>query len=124
MSFADWMILAAALLPYLAVASARGPTSGYDNTAPRRWTAGLQGWRQRLHWAHQNHLEAFPPFAAGVLLAEMRHAPQATINGLAGAFLLLRLVYTGLYLTGPAALRTLIWFLGLLSVIGLFLAAA
>jgi len=119
MKFAYWMILAAALLPYLAVALAKAP-GGIDNRAPRRDLAALVGWRQRAHWAHRNHFEAFPAFAAAVIVAELAHMPQGRIDWLAGAFVLLRIIYTGMYLADWATMRTVVWALGLICVLGLF----
>ncbi len=43
---------------------------------------------------------------------------------LAVAFVGLRLVYLALYLADKGALRSLVWFLGLLCVLGIFVAAA
>jgi uncharacterized MAPEG superfamily protein len=119
MKFAYWMILAAALLPYLTVVLAKAQ-GGIDNRAPRRGLDGLTGWRQRADWAHRNHFEAFPAFAAAVIVAELARMPQGRIDLLAGAFVLLRIVYTGLYLAGRATLRTVVWALGLICVLGLF----
>jgi uncharacterized MAPEG superfamily protein len=123
MHFAVWMVLVAALLPYLAVAGAKS-TPAYDNASPRDFLARLAGWRARAAAAHQNHFEAFAPFATGVILAEMAHAPQTMINLLAGAFILIRLAYTGLYLAGLAALRSAVWFAGVICVLWLFVLAA
>jgi uncharacterized MAPEG superfamily protein len=123
MIFAFWMILVAAFLPYLTVLAAKGP-GGIDNRAPRRAMEALSGWRQRADWAHRNHFEAFAPFAAAVIVAELMHARQGAIDRLAGAFILLRLLYTGFYIADLAALRTLAWSLGFIVVILLFLVGA
>jgi uncharacterized MAPEG superfamily protein len=118
MTFAYWMLLAAALLPYLTVVLAK--SGGFDNRAPRPGLESLTGWRRRADWAHRNHFEAFPAFVAAVVVAELAHAPQSRIDLLAGIFVLLRLVYTALYLADQAALRSIVWSLGLLAVISLF----
>ena len=89
MTFAYWMLLVAALLPYFTVGLAK--SGGFDNHAPRPSLEGLRGWRRRAVWAHQNHFEAFPAFAAAVIVAELVHAPQSRIDLLAGIFVLLRL---------------------------------
>jgi len=80
----------------------------------------LTGWRRRADWVHRNHFEAFPAFAAAVIVAELTHAPQTRIDLLAGIFVLLRLIYTVLYLADQAALRSIVWSLGILTVIWLF----
>src|SRR5207249_4652494 len=88
-----------------------------DNRAPRPSLESLSGWRQRADWAHRNHFEAFPTFAAAVLVAKLTHAPQTWIDQLAGAFVLLRVIYTALYVAGQATLRSIVWSLGLITVI-------
>ena len=123
MNFAYWMILAAAFLPYLTVAFAKAQ-GGIDNRAPRHSLDGLTGWRQRADWAHRNHFEAFPAFAAAVIVAELAHMPQGRIDLLAGAFVLLRIVYTGLYLADWSTLRSIAWALGFICVLGLFVLSA
>lgn len=119
MTFAYWMILAAAFLPYLTVGLAKAG-AGIDNRAPRRDLASLTGWRQRADWAHRNHFEAFAPFAAGVIVAELAHMPQNRIDLLAGAFVLSRIIYTAMYLANWSALRSIMWSLGFIAVLGLF----
>jgi uncharacterized MAPEG superfamily protein len=123
MHFATWMVLIAALLPYATVGGAKS-TPDYDNAAPRRFLDRLEGWRERANAAHHNHFEAFPAFAAGVILAEMAHAPQTMVNVLAAVFVFLRFAYTGAYLAGKATLRSAIWFAGAFCVIALFVIAA
>jgi uncharacterized MAPEG superfamily protein len=59
MTFAYWMLLAAALLPYFTVGLAK--SGGFDNHAPRPDLENLTGWRRRADWAHRNHFEAFLP---------------------------------------------------------------
>jgi uncharacterized MAPEG superfamily protein len=119
MHFAHIMVLVAALLPYATVGGAKS-MPGYDNTKPRDSLAGLAGWRARANWAHQNHFEAFAPFAAAVILAELSHANQGRIDMLAGAFIAIRLAYTFAYVSNAASVRSLIWMLGLVCVIWLF----
>jgi uncharacterized MAPEG superfamily protein len=121
MTLANWMILAAALLPYLAAVIGKAGAPGFDNSAPRAWLEKQGGYRQRADWAQRNHFEAFPPFAAAVILAQMAQAPQGRIDLLALAFVLLRLAYTGAYLAGLATPRSLLFGLGIGCVVWLFL---
>ena len=118
MTFAYWMIVVAMFLPYAAVVLAK--SGGIDNHAPRASLAQLGGWRQRADWAHRNHFEAFAPFAAAVIVAELAHVPQARIDLAAGAFVALRIVYTLLYIADLATLRSIAWALGFLCVLALF----
>ncbi len=122
MTFALWTILAAAVLPYLSVALAKFGGAGYDNAAPRSSMERLQGWRRRADWAHRNHIEAFAPFAAAVLVAQWAHGPQGLVNWLAGGFVLLRVAYTAAYILDRPALRSVLFFLGFACVVGLFCA--
>src|SRR6059058_818827 len=108
MTFAYWMLLAAAMLPYLTIALAKS-AGGINNRAPRVGLESLSGWRKRADWAHRNHFEAFPAFAAAVFVAELTHAPQNRIDLLAGIFVLLRVIYTALYLADQATLRSVFW---------------
>jgi uncharacterized MAPEG superfamily protein len=121
MTLANWMILAAALLPYLAAVIAKAGAPGFNNNSPRLWLAQQGGYRQRADWAQRNHFEAFPPFAAAVILAQMAGAPQGRVDLLALAFVLLRLAYTGAYLADLATPRTLLFLAGMACVVWLFL---
>lgn len=123
MLFAYWMVLIAALLPYSIVAFAKS-APGYDNHAPRAYLATLTGAKRRAEWAHQNHFEAFPPFAAGVVIASLAGVPHPVLNALAGGFVAARILYTAVYLADRAALRSMLFMIGLFCVIGLFVAAA
>lgn len=123
MTFAEWMILVAAFLPYLTVLLAKAG-AGIDNHAPRRDLAALTGWRRRADWAHRNHLEAFAPFAAAVIVAEMTHMPQGWIDSLAAAFIVLRVVYTAMYLADWPTPRSIVWSFGFIAVLALFVLSA
>ena len=65
-------------------------------------------------------IEAFPAFAASVFVAELSHAPQNRIDLLAGIFVLLRVIYTALYVVDQATLRSIVWSLGFIAVLWLF----
>jgi uncharacterized MAPEG superfamily protein len=123
MTFALWMILVAALLPYATVAIAKAG-GAVDNRAPRLSAENLTGRARRADWAHRNHFEAFAPFAAAAIVAHLAHAPQGRSDVLAAAFIALRIAYTWAYLADRDRLRSLFWALGLLCVIGLFAVAA
>ena len=118
MNFAFWMILVAGVLPYITTGLAK--TGGFDNRAPREWVGTLTGWRQRADWAHRNHFEAFPLFAAAVLVATFAHLPQGRIDVLAGAYIVFRLAYTAAYVADQPTLRSAVWFGAVTCVIALF----
>ncbi|MFZ6818938.1 MAPEG family protein [Undibacterium sp. Ji22W] len=127
MSIANWSVLAACLLPVITVALAKASgrklsrrNGGYDNAQPREWEAKLDGWQKRAIAAQNNGFEALPLFIAGVLLAQQAQANQATVDGLAIAFVLFRCLYVAAYLSNRATLRSLIWFGGLGVSVALF----
>lgn len=123
MTLALWMILVAALLPYLTIGFAKA-TSDVDNHAPRLSAERLTGVAQRADWAHRNHFEAFPAFAAAVIVAQLMHVPQTRVDALAATFIAARLAYTWAYFTDRATTRSLIWFVGFACMIALFVLAA
>lgn len=127
MTIADACLLFACLLPVACagLAKSRGfgkarRDGGYDNHLPRQWLAGLDGWQARAHAAQLNSFEALPVFIAGVLVAQQHQAPQQLVNGLALAFVLLRLGYIGAYVKDLANLRSVLWLLALGCCVALF----
>jgi uncharacterized MAPEG superfamily protein len=122
MNTAHLMVLFAALLPYATIGGSKA-VEGYDNAKPREFLGKLEGWRARAFWAHQNGFEAFPTFAAAVILAELAHAPQGRVNMLAMAFIAIRVAYIAAYLGNAASVRSLIWGLGMGCTVWLFVLA-
>ena len=123
MTIANWCVLLAALLPNgWSVLSKTQRT--YDNRVPRDYEARLTGWRLRAHWTHLNSIEAFAPFAAGVLVAQQAGALQLATDLLAQGFIAARVLYGVCYLADSGWLRTTVYCMGLACVIGLFAAAA
>ena len=119
MTLGYWTVLAAGILPYFAVVVAKWRRD-YDNAALRAGLERLGALQQRAYWAHLNGFEAFPLFAAAVIIAHLAKAPQQWVDGLALAFVLLRVGYTLLYIYNKPTLRSLAWAGGFLCVIGLF----
>ncbi|EEZ57577.1 hypothetical protein EED79_06035 [Neisseria gonorrhoeae] len=127
MTFAYWCILITCLLPLFCAAYAKkaGGFRFKDNHNPRGFLAHTQGAAARAHAAQQNGFEAFAPFAAAVLTAHATgNAGQATVNTLAGLFILFRLAFIWCYIADKAALRSLMWAGGFACTVGLFVAAA
>ena len=120
MTIAFYCVLVAALLPlaFTGIAKFSGP--GFNNRTPRDFQAKLSGSRQRAHWAHLNSLEAFPPFAAAVLVAHLARGPQSTIDYLALAFIALRVAYGFLYMADQATLRSVAWLLATLCWVAMY----
>ncbi len=122
MSIAYWCILVAALIPY-PIAMLAKAKAGYDNHAPREYLAKTDGYRKRANWAQFNAFEAFPAFAAAVIIAQLQHAPQSTIDMLAVAFIAFRILHASFYILDKATLRSAVWALGFSCVIALFVIA-
>jgi uncharacterized MAPEG superfamily protein len=126
MTFAFWCVLAAAYMPivWTGLAKFGGGGRDFDNARPREYLEATTGWRRRAHWAQLNGFEAFPPFAAAVLIAHFTMAPQGRVDALAGAFIGLRILYGVLYLADRPSLRSLAWLAATACVVGLFIVSA
>ena len=125
MTLAFWMILAAAFVPYIGTAYSKFAAGGgktYDNHAPRAAVDNLPPQRKRAYWAQLNGFEAFPPFAAAVIVAHLARAPQPTIDALAVSFVALRVIYTMLYIHDKPTARSVVWAAALACVVWLFVA--
>lgn len=123
MTTALWCVLAAALLPFLFAGLAKA-SKRFDNAAPRDYFEQSTGWRKRAHWAQLNSFEAFPAFAAAVIIAHVVAGASATADKLALIFIAARLVYGVLYVINKPTLRSLAWFVGIACVVGLFIVAS
>lgn len=120
MTIAYWCVLAAGLMPYLFTAIAKATGQRFDNRTPREWQARLEGRPARAHAAHLNAFEAFPLFAAAVIIAHLRGASQDTVDAIAVAFVVLRLLFGAVYIGGFARTRSLVWALAFFCSIALF----
>ena len=125
MSTAYWCILAAALLPYAWIALAKRRGTRYNNRDPRPWLAKQDNpLVQRANAAHLNAFEAFAPFAAAVLMAQLAGVPANLVNVLALAFVGLRVLHGICYLAAWHWLRSLAWMGGFACVLWLMARAA
>lgn len=124
MTISLWCLLIVGLLPIVCTAIAKGGAPGFDNRNPREWFPKLQGWRARANAAQKNSWEAFALFTAGIVAAHFSGAPQAKIDTLAIAFIAARMAYIGCYVGGLATLRSLVWLVGLVLTIALFVIGA
>lgn len=117
-------ILIAALLPYVWIVVAKTATSGYNNKDPRGWIAKQDSYRVRnAHGAHLNAFEAFAPFAAAVLMAQMAGVAPDLISQIALIFVFLRILHGIFYLTTRPLMRSLAWLGGFGCVIALMVQA-
>jgi uncharacterized MAPEG superfamily protein len=77
-------------------------------------------WGMRANRAYVNAVESFAPFAALVIVAHLAGKANATTAFLATSFFWLRLAHAVVYLLGIPYLRTVIYTLGFVAVIGIF----
>lgn len=116
MNTAYLCVLVAAVMPILLAGAAKfgGLKRGvnYDNSAPRDSLSRLDGWPQRANWAQQNSWEAFPVFAAAVLMALQAGLPSEVVGVWAIVFIVARLSYAACYVLDLANLRSLCWMAG------------
>jgi uncharacterized MAPEG superfamily protein len=118
MTIAFWCVLIAGLLPYAVFGPA---ASKLDIRLPRKLVGDLEGSAARAYGAHLNHFEAFPFFAASVIIAHVLSGPSALVNWLAAAFIVVRLFYTTMYLTDRQPLRSASFFVGLAIAVVIFI---
>lgn len=117
-------ILIAAMLPYVWVGIAKSSVPGYNNKDPRGWIAKQESYRVRNAYnAQLNAFEAFPAFAAAVLMAQFAQVDVQRVMWLAVAFVVFRVLHGVFYLTSTQALRSLSWFGGLACVLILMVSA-
>ncbi|GGE49426.1 membrane protein [Halopseudomonas oceani] len=128
MSVPLWCLFIAALLlvfTKVPVAIAQGRSGkGYDNAHPRAQQAALTGWGARALASHQNMIEGFPLFAAGVLVVLVTGTGGSLANVLCLLFITCRIAYSVLYLMNLATLRSLAWIVGFVCCLGLLLIPA
>lgn len=124
MTTALWCVLMAALLPYVAATIAKAGGERYDNRDPRAWLQRQEGWRVRANNAQLNGFEAFPFFAAAVIVAQMLQAPQQRVDALALIFVVARVVHLACYLASWHWARSIAWLVGWLACIFLFVSGA
>ena len=121
MTIAYACLLFMGLFPYVAAGIAKKGFEGYDNSMPRQWLAKQTGFRARANAAQANLFESLPLFFAAVIIAQIANAPQARIDLLALGFVVARIAYLICYLANWPTTRSIVWLLGLICVVTLFL---
>jgi uncharacterized MAPEG superfamily protein len=121
MTIAEWCIFASLMLYLLSIASVKWIRfRRFDNSKPRDPAFYEDSIAARALGAHQNGIEAFPFFAAAILLAEFRGCPQRLIDELAILFVIVRIAYVLTYLGDRPTLRSILWGLGFAINIAIF----
>jgi uncharacterized MAPEG superfamily protein len=123
MTIAFWCVLIAGLMPYVATVTAKAGAK-YDNNNPRDWLGRAEGYRRRANAAQLNSFEAFPLFAAAVIVAYLLKAPQGKVDTLAMVFVGARVTYFACYLADIAAVRSVAWLAGIVCAVWIFVAGA
>jgi len=124
MTVALWCVGVVLLLPYLLSLAARSQVSRSQYVAdPRAYSEGLAGWHRRAHLAHLNAFEALSALIAGVMVAEFAQAPRASVDALALAFVVCRVLHAAFYITDRAMLRSHAWRVGMICIVALFVVA-
>jgi len=121
MTIAFWCVFVAGVLPYLGTVVAKVTGERYNNRDPRAWLDRQTGFRRRADNAQKNGFEAFPFFAAAVVIAHLLDAPQPRVDTLAVVFIVARLGYFACYLADWQAMRSLVWAVGFGACIAIFL---
>ncbi len=124
MTTAYWCVLAAALMPYVAVSIAKSGGERFDNSNPRLWLERQQGFRARANAAQANSFEAFPFFAAAVIVAHLTQAPQDRIDALAVMFVVARAAFIVFYVSDWHWARSIVWTIGVVATITIFVSGA
>ena len=122
---AYWCVVIAALLPYLWTTVAKASGERYDNRDPRGWVARQTNPRvHRANAAQLNAFEAFAPFAAAVVLAQLAGVSESRIAMLAIAFVVFRFLHGVIYTLGlKHSLRSFTWFAAFACVVWLLVVA-
>lgn len=124
MTVAEWCMFGAVLLYLGTIAQAKAVGHrDFDNALPRGAAFYEDPMRQRALGAHTNGIETFPFFAAAILLAEFRGAPQEWIDVLAVAFLASRIAFVIAYLWDKPTSRTVLWNVANAFNVGIFFLA-
>ena len=121
MTVAEWCVFGTVLLYLLTIAPFKAiGFRRFDNSKPRDPSFFEDPLRARALGAHINGIETFPFFAAAVLLAEFRDAPQNLINELAVLFLIVRIAFVLTYLGDRPTLRSILWNIGFAINVAIF----
>jgi uncharacterized MAPEG superfamily protein len=123
MNFPIAAVLLAGVMPWICVGIAKAGKRSYDNHNPRQWLAQQTGYRARANAAQANCFEAFPLFAAGILLALYAEVPSEQVDLYAGIFIAARVAYIAFYLSDQDKLRSLAWLVGVGCSVALLVAS-
>lgn len=113
------MLTASLWIPYIvAQVTTNGVLSpqNYVDPAPRK----VPLWGERAHRVYLNAIETFAPFAALVILIQLTGKANSTTAFWAMSFFWLRVAHAVVYLAAIPYIRTVIFVLGYVAIISLF----
>lgn len=113
-------LLFAGVLPLISTAIAKWGFRDFDNHHPREWLARQTGFRARANAAQHNAFEAFPFFAAAVVLGLFMSMDQSVLDRYCLVFVAARVLYLVTYLANWASLRTLCWVVAYASCLAIY----
>ncbi len=113
------MLTAALWIPYVvAQVMTNGSLKPENYADPTQRPLPL--WGKRADRAYLNAVETFAPFATLVILIQLAGRANATTAFLTMSFFWLRVVHAVVYWTAIPYIRTIVFTLGFLEVVGLF----
>lgn len=113
------LLTGALWIPYIiAQVTTNGPLAPANYVDPAKRPLPL--WGQRADRAYLNAVESFAPFAALVLVAHVAGKADAMTAFWAACFFWLRLVHAIVYLLAVPYIRTIVFTLGFVAVVGIF----
>jgi uncharacterized MAPEG superfamily protein len=115
-------LFVAAWFPFLSkipLGLAMNKIGGYDNSHPRSQQKKLTGYGARTLAAHQNSYEALIIFGIAAVTAMATQNVTFVVDVLAITFVVSRVAYHVAYLMNLAGLRSLVWFVGFFSSMGI-----
>jgi len=77
-------------------------------------------WGQRANRAHINAVETFAPFAALVILIQLTQKNDSMTAFWAMSYFWIRLVHAAVYIAAIPYIRTILFVLGYVCIVGLF----
>lgn len=121
LTYLAWTALLTAVLwiPYIAgqvMTNGFLTPTNYRDPAPRE----VPLWGQRANRAHMNAVEAFAPFATLVIVAHLAGVANEATAMWAAVFFWARLAHVIVYLLAVPFLRTIIFTVGFIAVLGIF----
>jgi len=121
LTYLAWTALLTAVLwiPYIAgqvMTNGFLTPTNYRDPAPRE----VPLWGQRANRAHMNAVEAFAPFATLVIVAHLAGVANEATAMWAAVYFWARLAHVIVYLFAVPFLRTIIFTVGFIAVLGIF----